>query len=420
MEFAVQLLQLVHGRRDAELQEPNTLRALEALAERGYIAEGDAEALSESYRFLRKIEHRLQLAREVQTHELPSDGASRTRLARSMGLRGEEELADAYARHTDVVRGLHERLFYRPLLESFAGRRAPRPGQDRAAAEELLEALGFGDPRAAAARFEGLVSGEGRIARVLEHLFPVVAPALALAADPDAAVLRFERVAEDLPDRAADALAADPRSAVRLARLIATSSWATDALTAEPERGVRLAEGDPGERPIDRLLDVAARYAAGELEVPESGMSLPVWPIGSWRRPSREAEAPMPLAVIGLGKLGAEELNFASDLDVMFVYEGEGPRAFDEAQRAGERILDGIRRRGFEADADLRPEGKSGPLARSVAAYLEYWESWAHTWEFQALVKARFVAGDELLGKRFTLAAEDFAYRESLPLEARR
>jgi glutamate-ammonia-ligase adenylyltransferase len=118
-----------------------------------------------------------------------------------------------------------------------------------------------------------------------------------------------------------------------------------------------------------------------------------------------------------LGKLGAEELNFASDLDVVFVYEGEGPGAFEEAGRAAESVLGAIRDRGFEADADLRPEGKSGPLARSMAAWLEYWERWGRTWEFQALLKARFVAGDEALGARFARTAEDFAYPEYLPVE---
>jgi glutamate-ammonia-ligase adenylyltransferase len=121
--------------------------------------------------------------------------------------------------------------------------------------------------------------------------------------------------------------------------------------------------------------------------------------------------------VIGLGKLGSEELNFASDLDVVFVYEGEGAGAFEEARRIAEAVLDGIRNRGFDPDPDLRPEGRNGPLARSMAAYLEYWERWGRTWEFQSLLKARAVAGDEILGKRFVLAAEDFAYPEYMPAQ---
>jgi glutamate-ammonia-ligase adenylyltransferase len=417
VEFAVQLLQLVHGRRDRALRRTNTLEALAALSERGYVAQADAETLADSYRFLRILEHRLQLAREIQTYDLPEDAAARRRIARSMGLADAAALEHEHARHTGVVRGLHERLFYRPLLESFAGT-SSAAGTDRRSTEELLEALGFSDARAAAKRIERLVDPGTRAGRVLQHLFPVLAPALTLAAAPDAAMVRFERVAEVLPDGAADALASDPGAAIRLARTVAASSWAADAMAAAPEVVARIARGEVPEAPAERLLEVATRYAAGELRVPESGRAISGVADAVVREAVAEAAPELPFAVIGLGKLGAEELNFASDLDVVFVYEGEGPEAFADAGRAAERTLAEIRARGFEADADLRPEGRSGPLARSIAAYLEYWEAHAETWEFQALLKARAVAGDEMLGKRFTMAAEDFAFPESLPHDA--
>src|SRR6184192_1172478 len=144
VEFAVQLLQLVHGRRDARLREANTLRALAALAAEGYVAEEDARALADAYRFLRTLEHRLQMVRDLQTHELPAGLPARTSLARSMGLASAQDLQEAYDRQTTLVRGLHDRLFYRPLLEAFAGgKRAARPGIDRPATEELLSGLGF-------------------------------------------------------------------------------------------------------------------------------------------------------------------------------------------------------------------------------------------------------------------------------------
>jgi glutamate-ammonia-ligase adenylyltransferase len=130
-----------------------------------------------------------------------------------------------------------------------------------------------------------------------------------------------------------------------------------------------------------------------------------------------EAEPSVPVAVVGLGKLGGRELNFASDLDVVFVYEGRGPADFEEAERSAEEVLAGIRARGFEADADLRPEGRSGPLARSMAAYLEYWQRWGRTWEFQSLLKARFVAGDVGLGRRLLGAAQDVAYPDHLTVD---
>jgi glutamate-ammonia-ligase adenylyltransferase len=110
-------------------------------------------------------------------------------------------------------------------------------------------------------------------------------------------------------------------------------------------------------------------------------------------------------------------LGFASDLDLMFVYEGEGPEDFRAAERAAERVLARLSEKGWQPDPDLRPEGRSGPLARSMASYLEYWERWADTWEYQALLRARFVAGEESLGRRFVSNATDFAYPERLTLQ---
>jgi glutamate-ammonia-ligase adenylyltransferase len=420
VEFAVQLLQLVHARRDPSLREPNTLRALAVLADRGYIAEGDAESLASSYRFLRRLEHRLQLARDLQTHDLPEDQADLRRLARSMDLSDPDELREEYHRHSEMVRSLHERLFYRPLLETFAGDRAPIPGTERAATEELLGGLGFADPAGAYRRLDGLVDPEARLGRVLAHVFPVVAPELALAADPDGALVRFERVADRLREEpsAPDALASDPQLVARLARTVAASSWASDLLASRPEEALRLtAEPGPPDSPHRALLRAVADHADRRLPVPEAGRALSRIADAVIAEALEEAKPEVPLTVIGLGKLGAEELNFASDLDVVFVFEGEGPDAFEEARRASEATLEGIRRGDFEPDADLRPEGKNGPLARSMAAYLEYWERWGKTWEFQSLLKARALGGDELLAKRFLLAAEDFAYPEFLPIE---
>ncbi|MGH2682329.1 MAG: bifunctional [glutamine synthetase] adenylyltransferase/[glutamine synthetase]-adenylyl-L-tyrosine phosphorylase [Actinomycetota bacterium] len=422
VEFAVQLLQMVHGRRDPSLRNPNTLRALAVLAEEGYVSAADAEGLASSYRFLRTLEHRLQIARDLQTHELPEDGRALARLARSMGLADGEALRSAHEAHADVVRGLHERLFYRPLMEAFAGPRAPRPGTERSSTEELLSGLGFADPGAAYERFAGLTDPATRLGKVLGHVFPVVAPALALSPNPDAALVRLVRVAERLREDpgAADLVASDPSVARRVSVAVAASSWLSDLLATRPGALVTAAGG--AERalelgPEDALLGLGVAYAAGELPVPESGRALAAAADRVVAGALGRSGASMPFAVMGLGKLGAEELGFASDLDVVFVYEGEGPGAFEEAERAAATVLDGIRAAGYEADAALRPEGRSGPLARSLAAYLEYWERWGQTWEFQALLKARFVAGDEMLGRRFLSAAEDFAYPDVLPLE---
>jgi [glutamine synthetase] adenylyltransferase / [glutamine synthetase]-adenylyl-L-tyrosine phosphorylase len=122
------------------------------------------------------------------------------------------------------------------------------------------------------------------------------------------------------------------------------------------------------------------------------------------------AEPDLPFAVVGMGKLGAKELNVASDLDLLFVYEGEGPEDLARATAAGELVMRHVHDAGWEPDADLRPEGRSGPLVRSMAGFLEYWERYAEPWEFQSLLRARHVAGDAELGRRFELNAADFAY----------
>jgi glutamate-ammonia-ligase adenylyltransferase len=421
VEFAVQLLQIVHGRRDASLREPNTLRALAALAHGGYVAEGDAEALADAYRFLRRLEHRLQLVRDLQTHELPPDEASLRVLARAMDLSDAEELRSVYREQTELVRGLHERLFYRPLLHAFAEARTPLPGSDRPATEELLQSLGFSDASAAYEVLEGLVDPSERLGRVMANAFPLVAPTLALASEPDAALVRLERATAAMRNDAArvDDLARDPELPRRLAHLVAASSFATDILVARPEL---LGALHPGDHDSDgdhqrALLRVVADYADRTIASRHVGAALSAVADAILREAVAGARPDLPFAAIALGKLGAQELNFASDLDVVFVYEGEGSEAFSEATRVAEHVLRAVREHGWEPDADLRPEGRSGPLARSIAGFLEYWERWADPWEFQSLLRARAVAGDDALGRRFLSLASDFAYPEQLSID---
>ncbi|MGH2680441.1 MAG: hypothetical protein ACRDG8_08175 [Actinomycetota bacterium] len=415
VEFAVQLLQIVHGRRDERLREPNTLTALGTLADEGYVAHEDAAALADAYRFLRRLEHRLQMVRDLQTHDLPADRHARTTLARSLGLAGAEALQAEYDRTTELVRGIHERLFYRPLLEAFAGPVQPSPGHDRDATEELLAGLGFAQPSRAFEALQRLVAPTTRFGKVLAHVFPVMAPALALAAEPDASLVRLERIAEAVGDRIApaDALAADPQAARRLAHLAAASSFATDVLVAEPDRILALSGGLFGAPALDsqaQLMQAVARAAGRELTPRETGEAIAAVAYRVVREAVAAAEPGLPFAVVGLGKLGAKELNVASDLDLVFVYDGEGPDDLARATAAAERVMRHVHEAGWEPDADLRPEGRSGPLARSLAGFLEYWERYADPWEFQSLLRARRVAGDADLGRRFELNAADFAY----------
>ena len=427
VEFAVQLLQIVHGRRDAKLRTPSTLEALANLAHEGYVADADADGLAGAYRFLRQVEHRLQMVRDLQTHDLPDARRARTTLARSLGLAGADALAEEYERTTGLVRSIHERLFYRPLLESFAGpaQLHPSHGTDRPATEELLRGLGFADPARSYDVLGRLVDPSRRIGKVLANLFPVMAPALALSAAPDAALLRLERIADavgqldDGRDRAvADLLATDPVAARRLAHLAAASSFAVDLMVADPTRIAGMSDtllGGETDASGD-LVDAVARTAGRELTPRAAGEAFSAVAVRVVRealgaaRTDAGASGDLPFAVIGMGKLGARELNVASDLDLMFVYEGEGSAAQREAAQLAEQVLRHIRDAGFTPDADLRPEGRNGPLARSIAGYLEYWQRYAEPWEFQALLRARTVAGDPELGRRFELNAADAAF----------
>jgi [glutamine synthetase] adenylyltransferase / [glutamine synthetase]-adenylyl-L-tyrosine phosphorylase len=413
VEFAVQLLQIVHGRRNPALRSPNTLAALQALADEGYVAGSDAAALAEAYRFLRRLEHRLQIVRDLQTHDLPADLRARTTIARSLGLTSAAMLQEEYDRTTGMVRTIHERLFYRPLLEAFAGPTQPKPGADRTATQELLEGLGFAQPVRSFEVLARLTEPSTRLGKVLSHVLPVMTPSIALAADPDAALVRLERVAEAVGERPgpADALATDPKAAWRLAHLVGASRFATDALVADPERIRALADGliHADDAAAD-MVRVVARYASRELSPAETGAAIAAVGERVLREAVDTAAPSLPVAVIGMGKLGAREPSFASDLDVVFVYEGEGPDQQREAVDAAERIMREVRDAGWEIDADLRPEGRNGPLARSLAGFLEYWERYAEPWEFQALLRARAVAGDAALGRRFELAAGDLTY----------
>jgi glutamate-ammonia-ligase adenylyltransferase len=413
VEFAVQLLQIVHGRRDAALREPNTLRALEALAAEGYVAEPDARALAGAYVWLRTLEHRLQMVRDLQTHDLPADDQARGAIARSLGLPDALALQRVYDEQTGLVRTIHERLFYRPLLEAFAGAPRPHPGTDRPATEELLAGLGFASPSRSYEVLARLVDPATRLGKVLSNVFAVMAPGLALAADPDQALVRLERVGEAVGGRTgpADALATDPGAARRLAHVVAVSSFATDLIVADPERIRALADGvlHADDAAAD-LVRVVGRTASRELLPRETGAAITDVADRVIQEAVDVSEPALPLAVIGLGKLGARELQFASDLDLVFVYEGEGPGDLREAVGSAERVMRLIHEAGWQPDADLRPEGRNGPLARSIAGYLEYWERYADLWEFQSLLRARHVAGDADLGKRFCLNASDLAY----------
>ncbi len=190
----------MHGRSDATLHSGATLDALAALAAGGYVGRADAAQLDEAYRFLRAMEHRIQLYRLRRTHLVPEDETDLRRLARSLGLRTDPvaSLTKEWRRHAAVVRRLHEKIFYRPLLDAVA---QLAPGETRLspkAAGQRLEALGYADPVAALRHLEALSSGVSRKAAIQRTLLPVLLGWFADSADPDAGLLGFRKVSDAL------------------------------------------------------------------------------------------------------------------------------------------------------------------------------------------------------------------------------
>ncbi|MDQ3537661.1 MAG: bifunctional glutamine-synthetase adenylyltransferase/deadenyltransferase, partial [Actinomycetota bacterium] len=247
IEFAVQLLQLVHGRHDPTLRSPNTLAALAALAAGGYVGRSDATAFADAYVFLRTVEHRLQLVRLRRTHTLPQRPDERRRLARSMGYAGQDALDqfDSELRRVQgLVRTLHAKLFYRPLLSRFAELSAveqllPSAGSrlDEAAVGERLVALGFPDPEQAVAHLQAMVSGVTRRARMLQIALPAVLPILASAPDPGGGLAALR----SLTDRAGEApqllrtLRDNPPVADLVAQVLGASPLVGSWLERQPE-----------------------------------------------------------------------------------------------------------------------------------------------------------------------------------------
>ena len=479
IEFTVQLLQLVHGRGDRSLRSTGTLPALEALSANGYVEEEDARAFADAYRTLRTVEHRLQLAHERRTHTLPEDPDRQEWLARSLGYRAagdvtaREPFLAELSRVQHRVSALHARLFYRPLLETYASVSARAagvsvPGELSAmgepAAIERLRAIGFRDGAAALRDIGSMTTGVTRRARTVRAVLPAVLQVLQDTPDPDAGLTAFRRLVEAQGD-SSELLAYlrdHPGSADLVGRVLGTSPVAGELLVSQPQGVDWLKDERVREHP--RTRDELVKLAVGRLHWQDTTAALrrfkrhellrivlrdlsggtTVGGVGEeltalgeacltgalrdeLRRQARDRglegpdELPVSLAIIGMGKFGGRELHYVSDLDVLFVHEPapgvEGPEATRLAlEIAGNvmRSLSAITSEGtaFEVDADLRPEGRNGPLSRSFDSYVSYWERWAEPWEHQALLRARPVAGDRELGRRLVEVAESHAYPE--------
>ena len=463
VEFAVQLLQLVHGRSDRTLRSPHTLQALDALTCGGYVGRDDGAALAAAYRFLRTLEHRLQLSQLRRTSVLPMNPAALRVLGRSIGLTNNpvESLDEQWRMHAQQVRRLHEKLFYRPLLEAVAAVPSEQVRLTTTAARQRLEALGYVDPVAALRHLESLTSGVSRRAAIQRTLLPALLGWFASAPDPDAGLLGFRQLSDTLGSTHwyLRMLRDEGVAAQRLAQLLATSRFATDLLMRAPEATAMLAhdrdllpreaEGlvhearaaaarhdDPAEaigavRSLRRreLFRVAAADIFGLLTIEAVGSALTDIARATLEGGLVAAQAAVcaagrtdPLltrfAIIAMGRLGGAELSYSSDADVLFVHQPQLGADELEAHHAAFAIANELRRLlalpgpepALEVDAGLRPEGRQGPLVRTLSSYSAYYDRWSKVWEAQALLRARPIAGDAELGSDFVALIDRLRY----------
>ncbi|OBB89039.1 bifunctional glutamine-synthetase adenylyltransferase/deadenyltransferase [Mycobacterium colombiense] len=471
VEFAVQLLQLVHGRGDDSLHVASTVAALAALGQGGYIGREDAANLTASYEFLRLLEHRLQLQRLKRTHLLPEaeDEEAVRWLARAAHIRpdGRHDAAGVLReelRHQNLrVSQLHAKLFYQPLLESIGppGLEIAR-GMTSEAAERQLAALGYEGPQSALKHMSALVNLSGRRGRVQSVLLPRLLNWMSYTPDPDAGLLAYRRLSEALSGESwyLATLRDKPAVARRLMHVLGTSAYVPELLMRAPRVIQDYGDGPSGPRLLDTepaavaraLVASASRYSdpvraiagartlrrrelariasadlLGMLEVTDVCSALTsVWvavlqaALDAMIRANlpKDGKAPAAIAVIGMGRLGGAELGYGSDADVMFVCEPAPGVEDSAAVRWATGVAEQIRALlgtpsvdpPLEVDANLRPEGRNGPLVRTLASYAAYYEQWAQPWEIQALLRAHSVAGDAELGQRFLLMVDKTRY----------
>jgi glutamate-ammonia-ligase adenylyltransferase len=428
IEFIVQALQLVRGGRDAELRVRPTLEALRVLSHKSLLPQTAARELAEAYTFLRNVEHRLQYLDDAQRHDLPEDDEDRRRVAAMSGFSSWDEFYEKLKAVRSAVSRHFDAVFAEP----------------EAAAEPWPE-----HPRLDALRTSQRYATLPEQSRLrLDRLIPALARAAKATPDPDATLTRGVDLVEAIATRAAylALLAEHPEALERVARIIGSSVWAAEFITRHPllldellddrllyappdwaafskslKTQLANAEGDTERRmnilremhqaQVFRLL---AQDLAGLLTVEKladhlsalADLMLEVSIEEVWRDlRGRHRERPA-FAVIGYGKLGGKELGYASDLDIIFLYDDADERAGEIYARLAQRLNTWLSSRTssgmlFETDLQLRPSGASGLLVSSVEAFARYQEESAWVWEHQALTRARYCAGDKQVGAAF-------------------
>jgi glutamate-ammonia-ligase adenylyltransferase len=466
IEFLAQVFQLIRGGRDTALRERSTRLTLRLLAERELLSGEVVEALLEAYTFLRNLEHRLQYLEDAQTHTLPASKDDRATVARMMGLADEAALLAELDARRSFVAGQFDAIFADKggngeQVDPDASISDP---DNRDAIAERLAALGFDDPQGGANRLVATwqaprlqtlpEASRTRLVALVNAALPLIATVVREAGvGSHAATLgRLLDFFEAIARRSAylSLLTEYPHTLERVLRMINSSGWAATFLTQHPilldelldDRGDAAAElpqvaletatrldaaaGDT-ERQLDILREahhaqmfrLLALDLAGELSVERLADHLSALADlivaevvrRAWLTiPKRHREVPR-FAVIAYGKLGGKELGYVSDLDVIFLFDDDDQDAPTHYARLAQRFITWMTTHTaagilFDVDTALRPDGASGMLVSSLAAFERYQQDSAWIWEHQALTRARFCAGDAAIGARFEAIRE--------------
>ncbi len=460
IEFTVQLLQLVHGRTDESVRVADTMSAISTLTAGGYMSREDANTFHSHYGFLRSIEHRIQFSQMRRTHLMPESETQIRTIARGLNVKWTSaNLTDRWNEVKLEVRSLHQKVFYRPLLSAVA-----KLGETaRLSSEQIfdrLRAIGFDDPKSALTHIEALTSGLSRRAMIQRQLLPVLLEWFAQGSDPDSGLLAFRRLSEDLGESHwyLRMLRDSSGAAERLTQVLSSSRLATGLFERHPEAAAWFEDtSDLNALPLAELLiemnaiidrhDETEKAAASIRAIRRRetlriamGAVLGVNTIEEIAQGLSDitesyllalknliADDSIDLGIVAMGRFGGAELGFGSDADLMFVYR---PLNSDDPQKSAERQISELRRLAadpvleFDLDIDLRPEGKNGPVARSIDSYAAYYEKWANTWEAQALLRARVIAGSNELVSEFTTLIDRYRYpsevEQSAVIEIRR
>jgi glutamate-ammonia-ligase adenylyltransferase len=494
IEFFVQAHQLIYGGKEPSLRLRGTVETLEALSRLRIVSEREREELAGSYVFLRRLEHRIQAHRERQTHVLPQGEEDLRRLARSMGLPDPQALRAALDLRSDAVRKIYDRLFGKSRGSAPSGVPAevqglflpgPMPGD----AAEVLSRMGFQDAESARRNLDVLRDGPPHVRisqRARQYLYrigPEILHRAAKSPDPDMALAHMERFLSAIGSRTMfyALLFEKPKVLEALVRLFGSSRYLSGFLLRHPERldtflrndlsvlfkskselrrelAAELEGCDGYEEELDTLrrfkhletLRIGIHDMGGVLSLEEGMVQLSALAetlvshalILARREVRRRFGVPVAadtgreaaFCVLGMGKLGAEELSYHSDLDIIFLYSGAGESAPEPSGQEEFRkitnheyfakvaqrlisILTTATREGhvYRLDTRLRPSGNAGPLVSSLEAFQRYHEAAAQLWERQALLRCRFVAGDREFGKKVEEMVKGFIHDRPLP-----